>query len=53
MKTYIEMGFRDIDESYFKNKFKNPHHFHHYDGGMIAYKKEYIELYKQKKRTLK
>lgn len=48
MKTYIELGYRDIDEAYAENRITNPHHFHYYEGGMIAYKKEYIELYRAK-----
>ena len=46
MKTYIELGYRDIDEVYEENRITNPHHFHYYQGGMIAYKKEFIELYR-------
>ena len=44
MKTYYEMGYQDVDEAYLENKDINPQHFHHYDSGMIAYKKEYSEL---------
>ena len=47
-KTYFEMGYQDVDEAYLKNKDINPHHFHYYDSGLIAYKKEYIELYRRK-----
>jgi hypothetical protein len=46
MKTYSELGFRDIDEAYEENKYTNPHHFHYYDSGRITYKKYYIHLYK-------
>jgi len=47
MKTYTEEGYRDVDEAYLENKDTNPHHFHHYDSGLVTYKKEYIHLYKE------
>lgn len=46
MKSYTELGYRDVDEAYLENYMVNPHHFHYYDSGMKAYKKEYIHLYK-------
>ena len=45
MKTYRELGYRDIDEVYSENRDSNPHHFHYYDSGKITYKKKYIHLY--------
>ena len=46
MKTYAELGYRDVEEAYYENMYNNPHHFHYYDSGMITYKQEYIHLYK-------
>jgi hypothetical protein len=46
MKSYVELGYRDVDEAYAENKYTNPHHFHYYWGGRITYKKKYIHLYK-------
>lgn len=46
MKTYIELGYRDIDEVIEENRTTNPHHFHYYQGGMGTYKKEFIHLYR-------
>ena len=48
MKTYFERGYRDVQEAYLENRDVNPHHFHYYSGGLITYKKKYIELYRRK-----
>jgi hypothetical protein len=53
MKTYFERGYRDVEEAYLENKETNPHHFHYYDSGMIAYKNEYIELYRRNAKCKK
>ena len=45
MISFTEQGYLDVDEAYLSTS--NKHHFHHYDSGMITYKKEYIELYRQ------
>lgn len=47
MKSYYELGYKDVDEAWAEQKYTNPHHFHQYDSGMITYKKEYIHLYKR------
>ena len=46
MKSFVEMGYRDVEEAYLEVKTESPHHFHHYDSGMVTYKKEFIHLYK-------
>jgi len=48
LKSYIDLGYQDVDEAYAENKDTNPHHFHYYSSGMITYKKKYIHLYKVK-----
>jgi len=47
MKTFFELGYKDVEEAYLENKEDKSHHFHHYDSGMITYKKEFIENYKR------
>ena len=48
LKSYTDLGYKDVDEAYLENKDISPHHFHYYSSGMITYKKEYIHLYKIK-----
>jgi hypothetical protein len=48
LKSYVELGYRDVDEAYYENRANrhNLHHFHYYDSGMVSYKKQYQHLYK-------
>lgn len=46
--AYVEknmLDYQDVDEAYLENE-ENRHHFHHYDSGLVTYKKEYKHLYK-------
>jgi len=47
MKSYLDQGYIDVDESYSKYRYIYPHHFHIYNGGRITYNKNYIHLYKK------
>lgn len=47
MKSFYEMGYMDIDEALEKAGEMNKYHFHHYDSGMVTYKKQYMHLYKR------
>jgi hypothetical protein len=48
LKSYVELGYRDVDEAYYENRANrhNLHHFHYYDSGAVSYKKQYRHLYK-------